>query len=357
MRSRRLCAGVAGAAAAGAVAWEVARRRLATALEADPHRDVLTAPLPGRAVTVAGPDGALRARVAGPDDAPTIVCAHGWGMGTRFWVHQLRDLSDRWRVVAYDQRGHGASEVPDAHGYTPEALAADLEAVLDQLVEGPFLLVGHSMGAMAILAWARQRLPSRQRLRAAVLTNTGIADLRLEVLSAVLGRVLGDALGQRMIRARVPLPRRSTPISPAAIRWVAHGVDPSPAHVALTEHLFLDCPTPVRAGFGAMLHGLDLTDAPAALEVPTVVVTGSHDRLTPPRHGRRLAAALPEGTLVEVAGAGHQHPLDDHATYTGLVRDLAEAHLRGAGRPGGAAAADRAQTAAVAATSASRARA
>src|SRR5690606_37518699 len=218
-------------AAAGAVAWEVARRRLATDLQADPHRDVLTAPLPGREVTVAGPDGTLRARVAGPDDAPTIVFAHGWGMGTRFWVHQLRDLSDRWRVVAYDQRGHGASEVPDAHGYTPEALAADLEAVLDQLVEGPFLLVGHSMGAMAILAWARQRLPSRQRLRAAVLTNTGIADLRLEVLSAVLGRVLGDALGQRMIRARVPLPRRSTPISPAAIRWVAHGVDPSPAHV------------------------------------------------------------------------------------------------------------------------------
>jgi pimeloyl-ACP methyl ester carboxylesterase len=323
-RAGMLAGAVGLATAAGA--WELARRRDVQRLDADPHRDLLRAPLPGRATWVTSWDGTrLAVRVAGPARAQaTVVLAHGWGMSSRFWFHQLRDLARDHHVVAYDQRGHADSEVPASRDYSIEALAGDLEAVVRRLVDRgqPTLVVGHSLGGMSTLATAARGTPLDGRLDAAVLVDTAASRLTAGVFAG-LGAVehVASAVGARALRARLPVPRRTTPLSARTVRLVALGSEASPAAVALTEQLFLDCPVDVRAAVGASIGALDLTEHLPDFDVPTTVVVGGQDRMTPPGHARRLVEALPDAELVELEEAGHQSPLEQPATVTDLVRD------------------------------------
>ncbi|RYE50422.1 MAG: alpha/beta fold hydrolase, partial [Hyphomicrobiales bacterium] len=75
---------------------------------------------------------AINVRVDGPEAAPAILFAHSIGCDHRLWDHQAQALSDRFRIVRYDARGHGASDAPDGD-YTIETLAADALAILDAL--------------------------------------------------------------------------------------------------------------------------------------------------------------------------------------------------------------------------------
>jgi pimeloyl-ACP methyl ester carboxylesterase len=319
---------LAGAVGAAAVAggWELARRRDVARLADDPHREVLDAPLPGEATRVTSFDGTrLAARVAGPEDAgATVVLSHGWGMGSRFWVHQLRELARDHRVIAYDQRGHADSDVPASRDYSIEALARDLGTVVDRLTDRrrPLLAVGHSLGGMSTLAATGNGSgPLDGALDGAVLVDTAASHLTASVFAG-LGAVeqLASAVGARALRARVPVPRRTTPVSARATRLVALGPEASPAAVALTEQLFLDCPVDVRASVGASLGALDLSEHLPDFTVPTTVVVGTADRMTPPGHARRLVASLPDAELVELDAAGHQAPLERPEAVNGIVR-------------------------------------
>jgi pimeloyl-ACP methyl ester carboxylesterase len=329
VRGAAVAAGIGvGALAAG---WLALHRHDRDRLAADPHAHVLDAPLPGRGRTVWAEDGTpLAVHEAGPFDAPPVVFAHGWGMGSRFWFHQLRDLAADHRVVAFDQRGHGSSGSPPSGDHSLDALAGDLDAVLDATVRDGHrpLLVGHSMGAMTIVAWAR-RCSDRiaERTRGAVLADTGVDQLHSTFFAELgIARLVADTVGVRAFRSKLPVPSRTTPISSRVTRAIACGEAPSPSAVALTEQLFLDCPADVRSAFGATLSDLDLSDAVEHLRVPTLVVTGTADRLTPPVHAHRLAEALPEAELVELPGAGHQAPLEEPDTFTALLRQrLADA--------------------------------
>src|SRR4051794_21653513 len=122
-----LAFGAATAAAFGATAVADARK-----VRRDPARLLLAAPHEGRAIDVRGKDGTrLHCSVVGPEDAPTVVLVHGWTCRRDFWAPQLNALSDRYRLVAYDLRGHGRSGVPTDHNFSAEALGDDLAAVLD----------------------------------------------------------------------------------------------------------------------------------------------------------------------------------------------------------------------------------
>ena len=78
-------------------------------------------------------DAAAR-EVFGPEDGATVVLAHGWTEALQYWIYVIRALSERgFRVVAYDQRGHGKSEAADQDDYALERFGEDLEAVLTRL--------------------------------------------------------------------------------------------------------------------------------------------------------------------------------------------------------------------------------
>jgi pimeloyl-ACP methyl ester carboxylesterase len=340
---------VAAVLAAGA-AWEAVRRRDVARLADDPHRGVLTAVPPGRPTSLSRDDGTvLHVRVSDAVVEPraTVVLAHGWGMGLRFWIHQIRDLLPDHVVIAYDQRGHnGSSEVGD-DGFDIDALGADLAAVVDRFAPPglPVVLVGHSLGGMSVLSSGTE--PGIvDRVGGAVLLDTGAGDLTKGLFRGlgVLETVASD-VGARAMRARVPIPRRTTPISSRLVRAGALNPSASPSAVALTEQLFLDMPVDVRAGLGITLADLDLSHALPRWTVPTTVVVGSRDRLTPPSHAQRLVRELPDAELVVVPGGGHQTPLEEPERITRLIRARVSATLA-AYEPEDAAAGDRAPGAA-----------
>lgn len=325
-RARTWVGSAALAAAAAGAGWEATHRRDVRRLADDPHRDILTAVPPGRPVALPTRDGgrlALRVADTAPEPRAAIVFAHGWGMGIRFWMHQLRAFAPDHHVVAYAQRGHCASSVVGDEGFTIEALGRDLREVIDATVPAglPLIVVGHSLGGMSILSAERVE-GTVDRLAGAVLVDTGSGELVRGMFRGlgVAERAAG-VIGPRLLRARLPIPQRTTPVSSRLVRTVALNPGASPSAVALTEQLFLDCPVDARAGIGLALGDLDLSEPVSRFKVPTTVVVGGRDRMTPPHHARRLVRELPDADLVVIDGAGHQSPLEEPAQVTAVIRE------------------------------------
>src|SRR5579875_1526634 len=112
---------------------------------------------PQRTLAVRAADGtSLHTEVFGPPGGYPIVLAHGFTCATGVWRHQIAELAADYRVIAYDQRGHGRSGLPPRRNYNLNYLASDLDAVLEAtLAPGETaLLAGHSMGGMAVMAWS-----------------------------------------------------------------------------------------------------------------------------------------------------------------------------------------------------------
>ncbi|WP_282692927.1 alpha/beta hydrolase [Streptomyces sp. CC208A] len=283
-----------------------------------------------RTLTVRSADGAtLHAEVHGPEGAPAVVLAHGWTCSTAFWAEQIRALAADHRVVAYDQRGHGRSPVPAPGGYSTTALADDLEAVLAATL-GPgerAVLAGHSMGGMTIMA-AAGRPGFREHAAAVLLCSTGPSRLTAEATVVPLGpgglrtRVTGAVLGSKAPLGPV------TAVSKKILRYATMGPGSAPDRVATCARIVHACPRPSRYGWSQVLAGLDLEAGLRDLRVPTAVLVGTADRLTPPAHSRAMAEALPHCTgLTELAGMGHMTPVEAPEAVTAQIRELTLTYL------------------------------
>lgn len=318
-------------AAAGAAGWTGVRRSDMRRVHRDPERHFLSTPIEGDPVAVHASDGTvLHAEVFGPEGAPTIVLVHGWMCQIGFWQYQLRDLSRDYRVVAYDQRGHGRSGRAADGDYSMEALADDFQAVLEALVpEGERVTAaGHSMGAMTMVAWAgRHPEEVGRRLSGAVLVNTGMGDLISETLIVRMPTPLGrlkQAVGRRILSTKLPIPSAPTPIVSRAVRYVATSRHAGPARVAFVQDMVLQCSGETRGACGNTMSRMEIHHAIASLNVPTVVVGGVDDRLTPISHVDRMAAELPN--LVEdvhIARSGHMSPIETPETVNDKIRRVA----------------------------------
>ena len=282
-------------------------------------------------VTVTTPDGTrLAVELHGPADGPIVVLAHGWTCSTKYWWPQVHAFADTCRLVAYDQRGHGASE--PGHGrLTSDTLADDLSAVLAATVpEGrTAVLVGHSMGAMSIVAWAGRHPEEVPRYAsAALLASTALDGLLAE---SMLVRLPGvgprgmAAFGRALVTAPTPVvaPSRATH---ALVRYVALSEQATDEQVEFCERIVLDCPPRARARWGSALSRLDIRASLEALAVPTTVLVGSADRLTPAGHARRMVADLGRGGslehVVELPGVGHMSSVEAPEAFDAEVRHL-----------------------------------
>ena len=289
-------------------------------------------PVPPRELTVTSADGArLHAELHGVTDpaAPAVVLAHGWTCSTAFWAPVVRELVAHHRVIVYDQRGHGRSAAPGPGGYSTEALADDLEAVLEQTLEPGrrAVVVGHSMGGMTVMA-AAGRPALRERAAAVVLCSTGasrlverarVVPLRSERLRA---RVHRSILGARLPMGPV------TPVSKRLLRYGTMGPGSAPAMVEACARIVHACPRTVRAGWAHVMGDLDLDARVGLLTLPAAVIVGTADRLTPPEQAHAIAAALPQCTgLTELSGLGHMTPVEDPGAVSGVIRRLAAEHL------------------------------
>jgi pimeloyl-ACP methyl ester carboxylesterase len=181
---------------------------------------------------------------------------------------------------------------------------------------------------MAMVAWARDHEVQR-RVGAAAMINTGVGDLVAEQLLVPVPKI-AQALNRTVathgfLGNRAPLPRFSTPLTAAALRYIAFGPAATPAQVAFFERMLIANPPDVRATVGMALSELELHDALPRLTVPTVVIAGEKDRLTPPSHARRIAEELPQlERLTILPETGHMAPLERHREVVGVLRSLAE---------------------------------
>ena len=310
--ARALALSTAAAGAAAALALE--RRYLRAS-----HRPRLPAAQRSPRWSGAGvrsADGTrLHAQVFGPETGPTIVLAHGWTEQLSLWGPVISALATRgMRPVAYDLRGHGRSATAVGHDYSLRRFGEDLEAVVGAVTpDGErATVVGHSLGAMSIAAWAEHH-DVGLRVCAAAMLNTGLGDLIADhALLGELAKRLGSPVAGRLfLGSRVPLPGFSTPIQPAVIRYAAFGPTATAGQVAFFEEMLMACPPDVRAACGVAMSKMDLWHAVARLTVPTLVIAGQNDRLTPPGHARRIAESLPRPAgLVELPQTGHMAPLE-----------------------------------------------
>ncbi|HTU87778.1 MAG TPA: alpha/beta fold hydrolase [Solirubrobacteraceae bacterium] len=320
-------AGTAGALAAGGVLQAGHMRRIAH----DPEKEELEHAPTGRVQRVRSVDGTvLHVEVFGPEDGDTVVLAHGWTEALRFWTYVIRGLVHHGlRVVAYDLRGHGESDPAKNDDYAIPRFGEDVEAVLAACVPDAdrAVITGHSLGAMSIVSWA-QKHDVHRHVRAAALLNTGVENLINDNLLLPLPGI-ANALHRTIalhgfLGARAPLPRFSTPLSAASIRYIAFGPHASPAQVAFFERMLVTCPPDVRARVGIAMSDMDLQGALPRLTVPTIVIAGADDKLTPPSHARRIAEMLPDlRRLIVLEDTGHMTPLERPEVVIDVLRDLA----------------------------------
>lgn len=304
---------LAGFAAAGAALLWPARR-------ARPRLD-LDPPEPPSGSWATSSDGArLRVLTYGPPSAPPLVLAHGWACAARVWLPQARELAGEFRVVAFDQRGHGRSEAGDGP-FAVDLLADDLDAVLAHVLRAGerAVLVGHSMGGMGVLAWAA-RHPDKvcERAKAAVLVGTSAYCRPWRFHGAFAAACL------------LPLPAwpiRASWLTRRVVRGYALSPSARDADVDLTARMALDCPPRARGEWQRALVPLDLRSGVGLLAVPTTVVAGARDRVLPLGHSRRIAEALAESGQLErfvvLPDVGHMIGLEASDRLDAIIRESA----------------------------------
>ena len=283
---------------------------------ADPDRELLQSPLRGTPVTVASADGAwLHAEVFGPQDAPTFVLVPGWTEKLQIFDLLTRGLLGRgFRVVGYDLRGQGRSDRKPGLDQRIERYGEDLDAVLAATCgdRDDVIVAGHSMGAMSIVAWAGLADLAR-RARAVALISTGASTLvdAQTLLPATIPAVARRQIANRLLARDAPLLPVSTPASRALTRHLMFGAAPRPAQVEFVEQMIWTMRPRLRASAGATLSRLDLTGSLERVTLPTLVVVGDLDRLTPPIQAERMVASLPHVVeFLRLPDCGHAVPLE-----------------------------------------------
>jgi pimeloyl-ACP methyl ester carboxylesterase len=337
MRAGR-AAVAAGAGIAGGVAVQhaVARR-----YQKEPERArlaELAAPAGVREHQIAVSDGGSvyvvehgPAGPAGPGGGRPVLLLHGVTLSSAVWHYQLRDLAAAGhRVAALDFRGHGRS-LAGSEGYTIDRLAADVEEVTAALGFEGLVVAGHSMGGMVAL-----RMLARDPALAAGAGRVGA--LMLAATSASPVRHRGVPLARGLVAAARPLLMRSAALSarlpgptlPAndlafLLARITFGDAASPGEVSFTGSLTSEVPARVSAALVLDIVRFDAEAVLDSIRLPTVVVVGDHDLMTPVSHAKAMAAAIPGSSLEVLAGCGHMVMLERRTEVNQLLTGLAGA--------------------------------
>ena len=285
----------------------------------------------------------LHVEISGPADAPvTIVLLHGACLDRRTWSHQVAALPDA-RVITYDARGHGRSGATPLRSATLTQLGADLAEVLRRHAPtGPVVLAGHSMGGMTVMEYA-ESFPVEFAERVAGLvfvasTAEGHTHTRygLPPQIAHLMRA-GETLGAGLLaRSGAWHPHRAVlPVLRPAVRWLLFGDDHPDAGLSVTMKALGRASLRSIGGFRASIGAQQRLDTLAALgHLPSAVLVGDRDRLTPPACAESIADALGGAEMTVFPGAGHMLMLERPAEVTAALLAVAERAARPDARVG-----------------------
>jgi 3-oxoadipate enol-lactonase len=253
-------------------------------------------------------------------EGPAVLLVHGYCGSHDDWADVAARLIDAGRhVVTLDLPGHGASGLIRPV-VTVDDIATVVEQVLVTLDLRDVALVGHSLGSMGVLRLAETgREPYRERVGALGLISCSPSPWRPPEVATVL-------IGSHPL-ARPVLHSRS--LGHAALRATAFAADADEVAVELIRQSWRQTPYLTRWAYAAgtvtsplVAHGIERVD------LPTVVVTGASDRLTPPDRAELLARRLPDATLRLVEGAGHAVLVERPAEVTDAILEVGDTAAR-----------------------------
>jgi len=269
----------------------------------------------------------LRGEAHGPQDGEgTLVLLHGYQLSQRLWARQveaLRRARPGLRVLTYDHRGHGRSDLSPSRGATLGQLARDLRLVLDTHTEGPVVVAGHSMGGMTVMSMAEQGLLDRVAGVGLLATSSGGLAHNTFGLPPAVARVAHATVPRYNGWSRRRVERgRAKPPSPGT-RWLLFGDRPDPLDVLRTQAV-LDGTHPATSDDFYLTFGEhQRTHALAELfDLPALVVAGDRDRLTPLAHACTMADALPHARFAVLAGVGHMVQLERAGEVSDRLAEL-----------------------------------
>jgi pimeloyl-ACP methyl ester carboxylesterase len=282
------------------------------------------------------PDGSeLHIEFYGPEDGIPIVLTHGWGLDSREWNYLKQDLSDRFRLIVWDEPGLGKSTPPTNRDYSLKNLARDLEAVLALAGDKPSILLGHSIGGMITLTFCGLFASMlRSRIMGIVLTHTTPTN----PVRTTSGAAFYTAIEKPVL---MPLMYLTIALSPLVwlMNWLSY-LNGS-AHLSTKHSSFGGTETWEQIDFftrfqpeawpAVMARGMlgmmryDATETLAGISVPTLVVAGDQDSVTKPEASERIRSGIPKARLITLAPAKHLGLIEHHTRYAEVVREFAYA--------------------------------
>src|SRR5688500_12004506 len=235
-----------------------------------------------------------------------LVLLHGFPLDSRIWREQIAGLSDRFRVITPDLRGFGQSKSNEP--FTMESLADDVHALLADLQALPCILGGLSMGGYVALAYAK-KYPTDLR-------GLALIDTKAE----------GDTAEGKAGREKMIELARSQGTKAVAEqmmpKMLAPDADKTRPQVKRELDQIMNAQTPltIEHALAAMRDRPDLVTSLASIAMPTLVIVGEHDAITPPTGAEKMNKAIPKSTYVVVRGAGHMSPMEQPQQVADALR-------------------------------------
>jgi pimeloyl-ACP methyl ester carboxylesterase len=295
----------------------LAERALLAKLQENPDPDPEWRPATpeGETARVGTADGSsMRAVRAG--SGPPIVLIHGLMVPIDVWSLVFSEFVDAGHeVIAYDLRGHGGSGV-GSEGFGMDQYADDLKAILEHYDLRNAVVVAHSMGAMGAMTFAvRHPDVARERLAGMVVAATspgGVFELAQNKAQLAL---LQAGLAQRLIESPVHGPLLARPYFGPRPRF-------SQIKALNAMHAATDPETTRQAPLSMVDY--DLRDRLDEIEVPTMVLHGSEDMVTPPEGATLIAEGIPGARLVWMHGIGHMMQFEAPGEFVDRAVDFAK---------------------------------
>ncbi len=279
------------------------------------------------------------------DEAPasaddlTIVLVHGYGLNLDCWHFQRKAMRGLGRLVLYDQRSHGRSGRSPSENVTIDQLGRDLTGIVDTYAPtGPVIVIGHSMGGMAVMALADQHpewFGDRVIGVGLVSTSAGGLDRVSVALPGLPGRVIRKyATPTLAVLSRIPdvvesSRKAGTDISYILTRRYSFGSPVPPSYTEFVNEMIAGTPISVIADFYPIFTLHNKYEALDAIQkVECVVIGGDSDQLTPFEHSEAIARRVPGAELVHVEDCGHLGFLEHHEIFTDALLTMIDAAVR-----------------------------
>jgi len=247
-------------------------------------------------------------RLDGPREAPVVTLTHPLGVTLALWDDHAAALAKRFRVLRYDVRGHGASDIP-AGPYTLEQMSSDLFELLDSLGIAETHFVGVSMGGLIGMTAALDR---PERIKSLVLCDT----------TACYGPAVRPMWEDRLRIAETEGMAPSLVGRTMAV-WFTEAY--RVAHHKEVERIAAMLRHTDPRGYAAAIRAIayvDLTRQIGAIRRPTLVVVGEEDPGTPPDMARAIHKRIAASELLVLPGSMHCAVVEDADTFLGALLDF-----------------------------------